>query len=138
VYILLNEIKITGKGKMPIEFICKVMPCCTWVAPLIWCFIPSWLFVRKSHEILLNKGMKYWNSGLNASSSRTFITRVHIAAAVIGWKRWGKERTGKTQLSFIPRWSPVYFFFCFLFLKISSPILTKQGVSSVVFSWLYE
>ncbi len=27
----------------------------------------------QSHEILLNKGMKYWDLGLNAPSSRTFI-----------------------------------------------------------------
>ncbi len=43
----------------------------------------------QSHEILLNT---YWNSGLNAPGSRTFITTVHIAA-VIGWRRSRKERT---------------------------------------------
>jgi hypothetical protein len=43
--------------------------------------------------------MKYWDSGLNASSSRTFKTRVHIAAAVIDRKRSGKERTRQTQFS---------------------------------------
>jgi hypothetical protein len=40
--------------------------------------------------------MKYWDSGLNAPGLRTFIATVHIAAAVIGWKRSGKERTGQT------------------------------------------
>jgi hypothetical protein len=83
----------------------------------------------QSHEILLNKGMEYWDSGLNASSSRTFITRVHIAAAaVIGWKRWGKERTGQTQLSlsFIPRWKPSVLFFCFLFFE-THPLFDQTG-----------
>jgi len=33
----------------------------------------------QSHEILLNKGMKYWESGLNAGGSRTFTAAtVHI------------------------------------------------------------
>jgi len=56
-------------------------------------------FCSRSHEILLNKGMKYWDSALNAPGSRTCIVTVHIAAAVIGWKRSGKERTGQTQFS---------------------------------------
>jgi hypothetical protein len=38
----------------------------------------------QSHEILLNKGLKYWDQGLNAGCTRTFIATVHIAAAVIG------------------------------------------------------
>ncbi len=53
----------------------------------------------QSREILLNKGMKYWDSALNAPGSRTFIATVHIAAALIGWKRSGNERTGQTQFS---------------------------------------
>jgi len=32
----------------------------------------------QSHEILLNKGMKYGDSGLNAPGLRTFIVPVHI------------------------------------------------------------
>jgi hypothetical protein len=83
---------------------------------------------------LLNQGMKYWDSALNASGSRTFTATVHIAAAVIGWKRWGKERTGQTQfkstkfaakLSFMPRRSSVYVFF--LFFEISSPMWPNRG-----------
>jgi hypothetical protein len=39
----------------------------------------------QSHEILLNKGMKYWKLGMKCIRlSRTFITTVHKAAAVIG------------------------------------------------------
>jgi hypothetical protein len=53
----------------------------------------------QSHEISLNKGMKYWRWALNAPGSRTFWATVHIAAAVIGWMRWGKERTVQTQFS---------------------------------------
>ncbi len=88
----------------------------------------------QSNEILLNQGMKYWNSALNARGARTFIATVHIAGAVIGWRRSGKERTGRPQfstqfaakLSFMPRcWSPVYFFP--LFFEISSPNWPKQG-----------
>jgi hypothetical protein len=92
---------------------------------------------RQSHEILLNKGMKYRDSGLNESCSRTFIATVHIAAA-IRWRRSGKERTGQTQfstkfvnklfvnkLSFMPPWSPVYS--CFLFFEISSPMWPNRG-----------
>jgi hypothetical protein len=78
--------------------------------------------------------MKYWNSGLNAPGSRTFIATVHIAAAVIGWRRSGKERTGQTQFStkfaaklcFIPRWSSVYLFFPVFWNLV--PYGTKQGV----------
>ncbi len=88
----------------------------------------------QSHDILLNKSMKYWDSGLNAPGSKTFVVTVRRAAAVIGSKRSGKERTGQTQfstnfaaklLSFMPHWSPVYFFF--LFLKISSPVWPNRG-----------
>ncbi len=97
----------------------------------------------QSHEILLNKGMKYWDSGLNAPGSRTSITTVHIAAAVIGWRSSGKERTGQTQfstkfaakLSFMPRWSPVYFFFpCF---SKSHPLCDQTGRFGAVFSWIH-
>jgi len=53
-----------------------------------------------AHDIiLLNKGTKYSDSGLNAPGLRTFIATVHKAAAVIGSNRSGKERTGQTELS---------------------------------------
>jgi hypothetical protein len=96
----------------------------------------------QSNEILLNKGMKYWDSGFNERGARTFIATVHIEGAVIGWKLSGKERRGQTQfstkfaakLSFMPRWSPVYFFP--LFFEISSPMWPNKG-SGAVFSWFY-
>jgi hypothetical protein len=96
----------------------------------------------QSHEILLNKGMKYWDSGLNARGARTFIATVYIAGAVIGWKRTEEERTGQTQfstkfvakLSFMPRWNPVYIFSCFL---KSRPLFDQIGVSGAVFAWLH-
>jgi len=97
----------------------------------------------QSHEILLNKGMKYWDSGLNARGSRTFKATVHIAAAVISWKHSGKEEwTGQTQfstkfaaqLSFMPRWTPVHFFSCFL---KSRPLCDQTGGCGAVFAWLY-
>jgi hypothetical protein len=40
----------------------------------------------QSHEILLNKGMKYWDSTLITLGSRTYITILHITAIVINWK----------------------------------------------------
>jgi hypothetical protein len=46
----------------------------------------------QSHEIRLNKGMKYWDSTLNAPGSRTYIGTLHITTAVISWKRLGGER----------------------------------------------
>jgi len=57
------------------------MPYRASVAPLIWCFIPCGC-CPQSHEILLNKGMKYWDSGSNAPSLRTFIAKLHIATAL--------------------------------------------------------
>jgi hypothetical protein len=58
-------------------------------------------------------------------------------AAVIDWNRSRKERTGQTQfstkfaakLSFMPSWSPVYFFF--LFFEISSPMWPNRDSSAV-------
>ncbi len=123
-----------------IRVIRKVMPSWARVAPLIWCFIPSWLL---SNEILLNRGMKYSDSGLSARGARTFIGTVHIAGAVISWRRSEKERTGQTQfstqfaakLSFMPRWSPGYLLLFPAFWNLI-PYVTKQGFRSV-FSWLY-
>jgi hypothetical protein len=40
----------------------------------------------QSHGLLLIRVMKYRDSELNAPCSRTSITTVHIAAAVIGWR----------------------------------------------------
>jgi hypothetical protein len=55
----------------------------------------------QSHEILLNKGMKYWDSGLNAWSARTFIATVHIVAE--HWLVEGvQEKKGQGKLSFAP------------------------------------
>jgi hypothetical protein len=96
----------------------------------------------QSHELLLNKGMKYWDSGSNArsnaGSSRTFTTTVHIAATVIGWRLLGKERTGQTQfstkfgkLSFIRLEAQCTFFF--LFFEISSPIWPNRGFQCRLF-----
>jgi hypothetical protein len=44
----------------------------------------------QNHEILLNKGVKYWDFGLNGPSLKTFIARVHILATIICWKHLGK------------------------------------------------
>jgi len=82
----------------------------------------------QSNEILLNKGMKYWDSWLNARGARTLIATVHIAGAVIGWRRSGKERTGQTQFSteFHAPLSPMYLFFPVFWNLIH--YVTKQGV----------
>jgi hypothetical protein len=47
----------------------------------------------------------------------TFITTLHIAAAVIDWRSSEKFAA---KLSFMPPWSPVYV--CFVFFEISSPM----------------
>jgi hypothetical protein len=49
----------------------------------------------QSHELLLNKGMKYWDSGLNAQGLRTFI---HITA-MIGRRRSRKKGQGKLSIA---------------------------------------
>jgi hypothetical protein len=98
--------------------------------------------------------MKYWRSALNAPASRTFRATVHIAAAVIGWMRWGKERTVKTQFStkllyFVFKLDPgthvnrawvscpveshCTFYSCFL---KSLPLWDQTRGSGAVFSWL--
>jgi hypothetical protein len=90
---------------------------------------------RQSNEILLNKGMKYWDSGLSARGARTFIGTVHIAGAVISWRRSEKERTGQSQfstqfaakLSFMPRWSPGYLLLVPVFWNLIH-YATEQGV----------
>jgi hypothetical protein len=51
----------------------------------------------QSHEMLLNKGMKYWDSGLNARGSRTFIATVHIPAL-----ESIQEKNGQGKLSLAP------------------------------------
>jgi len=88
-------------------------------------------YCLQKHEILLNKGVKYWNFGLNGLGSKTFITRVHILTTMIYWKHLGKERIGQiqfntktvTKLSFVPHWSPMYFFCVFWNLI---PYVTKK------------
>jgi hypothetical protein len=110
------------------------MPCWAWVAPLILRFIPSWLLAA-SHGILLNQGMKYWDSGVNAPGLRTFVATVHI-----GMQQWLVESVRENQgqgklslvLSFMPCWSPVYFVFFSCFWTLV-PYMTKQGGSRAVF-----
>jgi hypothetical protein len=76
----------------------KVMPCWAWVQTSFDASSAPGS-CPQSHEILLNKGMKYWDVGLNAQGLRTFIATAHIAAAMIGWMHSVKERTRQTQLS---------------------------------------
>jgi hypothetical protein len=67
---------------------------------------------------------------MHQAREHTFIAIVHIAAAVIGSKRSGKERTWQTQfsikfaakLSFMPPLKPSVLFFFSLFFEISSPM----------------
>jgi hypothetical protein len=41
-------------------------------------------YCLQSHEMLLNKGIKYKNSRLKAQGSITFTTTIHIAETMIG------------------------------------------------------
>jgi hypothetical protein len=109
----------------------------------------------QSHEILSNKGMKYWCSALNAPGSRGFRATVQRAAAVIGWMRWAKERTVQTQFSTkllysdfkldpgthvnrasvsFPVESQCTFFSCIL---KSLGLCDQTRGSGAIFSWLY-
>jgi hypothetical protein len=128
-----------------IRVIRKVVP--YWAGPLIWCFIPSWLlsakswnFMKEGYEIL--RPRIKCTKHENIYSYSTHRSTVHIGAAVIGWRRSGKERTVQTQfstkiaskLSFMPRWSSVCFFS--LILK-SQPLCDQTGGFGPVFSCLY-
>ncbi len=66
-----------------IEFSVKVMPCWAWVSALVWCFIPSWLLSAKSWNFIKQRVCmkKYWDSGLNAPGSRTFIATVNSSTS---------------------------------------------------------
>jgi hypothetical protein len=90
---------------------------------------------RQSNEILLNNRMTYWDSGLSARGRRTVIATVHIAGAVISWRRSEKGRTGQTQfstqfaakLSFMRRWILRYLLLFSVFWNLV-PYVTKQGL----------
>jgi hypothetical protein len=71
------------------------MPCWAWVATPIDVSSPLEC-CSQNHEILFNKGMKYWDSTLNAIGSITFMATIHIAIVVIGWKQLGEERIRQT------------------------------------------
>jgi hypothetical protein len=124
------------------------MPCWDWVAPLIWCWLhPLLAVVGKVMKVLLNKGMKYWDSGLNAPGSRRFRAILRIAAAaVIGWKRF-QEKKGECKLSLAPNFLLLNWVSCpaleaqctfvSCFLKSRLPYVTQIGGSGAVFAWLY-
>ncbi len=88
----------------------------------------------QSREILLIKGMKYWDSWLNEPSLRTFVATIHIITILIGWKHSRKESTWQTKFStkstvkpsIMPCWRLMYFFF--LFFEIASPMGPNKGV----------
>jgi len=92
-------------------------------------------YCRQRNEILLNKGMKYWDSELSARGARTVTATVHIARAVISWRCSEKERTGQTQfstqfaakLSFMPRWILRYVLLFPVFWNLV-PYVTKHGL----------
>ncbi len=133
----------------------------SWITHILFFFIKSWPFGSESHlsfdvssllgchpqnhEILLNKGMRYWNSRLNAPDLKTFITIIiiHTTTPMIGRKHSRKEKIGKLNLTpnMLVEWvsSPVeiqciFFFSCFLKFH---PLCDQIGCSNVVFSWCY-
>ncbi len=124
-----------------IRVIHKVKPSWERVAPLIWCTPPG--CYPQSNEILLNNGVKYWDSGLSARGARTFIAAVHIAGAVISWRRSEKERTGQTlfstqfaaKVSLRPHWSPGHLLLFAVFWNLI-PYVTRQGVPVRLFQTL--
>ncbi len=92
-------------------------------------------YCLQNHEMLLNKGMKYWNSRFKALGSRTFIATLHIVETMIGWKCSRKKRTKQTQFNpnLLLNWvsclveGQCFFFFFLVFLKIFYPIWTNKG-----------
>jgi hypothetical protein len=79
------------------------MPCWAWVAPLIWCFILSWLLSRKSWNFI-NKDMECWDSGLKCTSLEnvySYNTHSRSGQANSDYTKFG------ANLSFSPPWSPV-------------------------------
>jgi len=102
------------------------------------------------HRIFYFRELPYFNFFLRWANQNWLIAKkkldlwtcigtVHIAAAVIGWRRSGKETRGQTQfstkfaanLSFMPGWSPVNFFFPFF--EISSPMWPNRGFQCRLF-----
>jgi len=91
----------------------------------------------QSHENLLNKGLKYWDSRLNAGSSRTFIATVHIHQ----WLLEGVHgKKGQGELSLTPNLvlnsvscplKPSVFFP--LFFEISFPMWPNRGFQCLLF-----
>jgi hypothetical protein len=85
----------------------------------------------QSHQNLFNKGLKYWDPGLNELGSRTFIATVHNSSNRGRLKAF-RKRKDKAKLGWEPNlllnWVPcpveaqcTFFFFCYFF-EISSPV----------------
>jgi hypothetical protein len=92
-------------------------------------------YCLQSHEMLLNKGIKYCDSRWNAPRLENIYNySTHSSDWMIGWKRSWQERTWKihfstnffVKMNFMLHWSLIYFFLVFWNLMI--PYVTKQGV----------
>jgi hypothetical protein len=116
--------------------ISKVMPCWAWVAPLVWCFIPSWLlsanswnFIKKGYEILRLRIKCRRLENIYSYSTHT---------PVISWRRSRKK--GQGELSLAPNlvvnsvscpFKPSVLFP--LFFEISSPMWPHRGFQCCLF-----
>jgi hypothetical protein len=114
-------------------------------SPYLWgCFHPQTplLVVSTTKEILLNMGLKCWNSTFNAQGSRLLIIIVHVKTmriyVTIVEVFMKKERRDEIQfttkidgfLSFTPRW--ILMFFSYIFL-ISPQLWSNSRFWSCVF-----
>jgi hypothetical protein len=98
----------------------------------------------QSHEILLNQGMKYWDSALNARGARTFIATIHKAKQQKWLGEGVQEKQGQGKLGLAPNlllnWvsCPVEaqctLFFPLDFWKLIPYVTTKEGVLVPSFS----
>ncbi len=91
------------------------------VHPLLAIGRKSWNFIKSGYEILGLRSKCTWLENICSYSS-------HRNAAVIGWKRSGKSRTGQTQFGteFHALLKPSILCFFFLFLN-SRPLCDEIG-----------
>ncbi len=126
-------------------------------SPYLWGYFhpqTPLLVVSTTKEILLNMGLKCWNSTFNAQGSRLLIIIVHVKAVIIYVtiveEFMKKERHNEIQfttkidgfLSFTPHWILMFFsyiflisphlwsnsrFWCCVFLTLQIYLISKQN-----------
>jgi len=102
----------------------------------------------QSKEVLLNLGMKCWNSAANAQFELTIVVvhvgvvKIYVAPVEALRKKERRVKIGWNSVwhkkwcisEFLPPWRLMYFFTCFL---KSQPVLDQIQRTGALFSWLY-